>query len=66
MHKIFQMGLSIACNRFHSNQHAHLKNILKENKTDAVICLHFGVHGYICSHMIRDFVSGTNYTSLTS
>ena len=46
------MGLSIDCARFQSNQHAHLEVILKENKTDDVICLHFGVHVYICDHMI--------------
>ena len=46
------MGLSIDCAMFHSNQHAHSEVILKENKTDDVICLHFGVHVYICGHMI--------------
>ena len=45
------MGLSIDCARFHCDQHAHSEVILKENKTD-VICLHFGVHVYICGHMI--------------
>ena len=46
------MGLSIDCARFHCDQHAHSEVILKENKTDDVICLHFGVHVYICGHMI--------------
>ena len=46
------MGLSSDCARFHSNQHAHSEVIFKENKTDDVICLHFGVHVYICGHMI--------------
>ena len=50
------MGLSIDCARFHSNQHAHSEVILKENKTDDVICLHFGVHVYICGHMIPSSV----------
>ena len=51
-HNILQMGLSIDCARIHSNQHAHSEVILKENKTDDLICLHYGVHVYICSHMI--------------
>ena len=51
------MGLSIDCARFHSNQHAHFEVILKENKTDDVICLYFGVHVYICGHMIPSSVS---------
>ena len=38
----FQLGLSIACTKFHGNQHAHPEVILKENKTDDIICLHFG------------------------
>ena len=46
------MGLSIDCARFHSKQHTHSEVIFKENKTDDVICLHFGVHVYICGHMI--------------
>ena len=46
------MGLSIDCARFHCDQHAHSEVILKENKTDDVICLHFGMHVYICGHMI--------------
>ena len=46
------MELSIDCARFHCDQHAHSEVILKENKTDDVICLHFGVHVYICGHMI--------------
>ena len=46
------MGLSIDCARFHCDQHALSEVILKENKTDDVICLHFGVHVYICGHMI--------------
>ena len=50
------MGLSFDCVRFHCDQHAHSEVILKENKTDDVICLHFGVHVYICGHMIPSSV----------
>ena len=51
------MGLSIDCARFHSNQHAHSEVILKENKTDDVICLHFGVHVRGESKRFVDFVN---------
>ena len=40
------------CTRWHTNQQAYLEVIWKENKTDDVICLHFGVYGNICGHMI--------------
>ena len=40
------------CTRWHKNQQAYLEVIWKENKTDDVICLHFGVYGNICGHMI--------------
>ena len=40
------------CTRWHKNQKAYLEVIWKENKTDDVICLHFGVYGNICGHMI--------------
>ena len=40
------------CTRWHKNQQAYLEVIWKENKTDGVICLHFGVYGNICGHMI--------------
>ena len=40
------------CTRWHKNQQAYLEVIKKENKTDDVICLHFGVYGNICGHMI--------------
>ena len=61
------MGLSIDCARFHSIQHAHSEVILKENKTDDVICLHFGVHVCICGHMIpsSDIVQRDIFTSFT-
>ena len=62
------MGLSIDCARFHSNQHAYSEVIFKENKTDDVICLHFGVHVYICGHMIpsseRTYLSRYSHASL--
>ena len=37
---------------WYKNQQAYLEVIWKENKTDDVICLHFGVYGNICGHMI--------------
>ena len=40
------------CTRWHKNQQAYLKVVWKENKTDDIICLHFGVYGNICGHMI--------------
>ena len=40
------------CTRWHKNQQSYLEVIWKENKTDDVICLHFGVYGNICGHMI--------------
>ena len=40
------------CTRWHKNHQAYLEVIKKENKTDDVICLHFGVYGNICRHMI--------------
>ena len=40
------------CTRWHKNQQGYLEVIWKENKTDDVICLHFGVYGNICGHMI--------------
>ena len=40
------------CTRWHKNHQAYLEVIWKENKTDDVICLHFGVYGNICGHMI--------------
>ena len=47
------------CTRWHKNQQAYLEVIWKENKTDDVICLHFGVYGNICGHMIPS--SGSTY-----
>ena len=44
------------CTRWHKNQQAYLEVIKKENKTDDVICLHFGVYGNICGHMIPSSV----------
>ena len=44
------------CTRWHTNQQAYLEVIWKENKTDDVICLHFGVYGNICGHMIPSSV----------
>ena len=44
------------CTRWHKNQQAYLEVIWKENKTDDVICLHFGVYGNICGHMIPSSV----------
>ena len=44
------------CTRWHKNQQAYLEIIWKENKTDDVICLHFGVYGNICGHMIPSSV----------
>ena len=52
MDNMLQTGLSTDCNTFYSNQHAQFEAISKENKTDDVICLHFGVYGYIGGHMI--------------
>ena len=55
------------CTRWHTNQQAYLEVIWKENKTDYVICLHFGVYGNICGHMIpsSDLVhSNTDLTLL--
>ena len=40
------------CTRWRKNQQAYLEVIWKENKTDDVICLHFGVYGNTCGHMI--------------
>ena len=40
------------CTRWRKNQQAYLEVICKENKTDDVICLHFGVYGNTCGHMI--------------
>ena len=54
--KFFQIGLSMECTRWHKNQQAYLEVIWKENKTDDVICLHFGVYGNICGHMIPSSV----------
>ena len=54
--KLFQIGLSMECTRWHKNQQAYLEVIWKENKTDDVICLHFGVYGNICGHMIPSSV----------
>ena len=45
------------CTRWHKNQQAYLEVIWKENKTDDVICLHFGVYGNICGHMIPSSVN---------
>ena len=55
------MGLSIDCARFHCDQHAHSEVILKENKTDDIICLLFGVHVYICGHMIPSSVNTNHF-----
>ena len=44
------------CTRWRKNQQAYLEVIWKENKTDDVICLHFGVYGNICGHMIPSSV----------
>ena len=44
------------CTRWHKNQQAYLEVIWKKNKTDDVICLHFGVYGNICGHMISSSV----------
>ena len=44
------------CTRWNKNQQAYLEVIWKENKTDDVICLHFGVYGNICGHMIPSSV----------
>ena len=44
------------CTRWNKNQQAYLEVIKKENKTDDVICLHFGVYGNICGHMIPSSV----------
>ena len=46
------------CTRWRKNQPAYLENIWKENKTDDVICLHFGVYGNTCGHMIPSSVLG--------
>ena len=40
------------CTRWRKNQQVYLEVIWKENKTDDVICLHFGVYGNTCGHMI--------------
>ena len=44
------------CTRWRKNQQAYLEVIWKENKTDDVICLHFGVYGNTCGHMIPSSV----------
>ena len=49
------------CTRWYKNQQAYLEVIWKENKTDDVICLHFGVYGNICGHMIP---SSVNYARI--
>ena len=56
--KFFQIGLSMECTRWRKNQQAYLEVIWKENKTDDVICLHFGVYGNTCGHMIPSSVYG--------
>ena len=54
------------CTRWHKNQQAYLEVIWKENKTDDVICLHFGVYGNICGHMIPSSEnSGTDPTIIS-
>ena len=50
------------CTRWYKNQQAYLEVIWKENKTDDVICLHFGVYGNICGHMIPSSVKVPSYT----
>ena len=45
------------CPRWRKNQQAYLEVIWKENKTDDVICLHFGVYGSTCGHMIPSSVN---------
>ena len=50
------------CTRWRKNQQAYLEVIWKDNKTDDVICLHFGVYGNTCGHMIPSSVC----TSLNS
>ena len=52
------------CTRRRKNQQAYLEVIWKENKTDDVICLHFGVYGNTCGHMIPS--SGSWCTPLFS
>ena len=44
------------CTRWRKNRQAYLEVIWKENKTDDVICLHFGVYGNTCGHMIPSSV----------
>ena len=63
--KFFQIGLSLECTRWHKNQQAYLEVIWKENKTDDVICLHFGVYGNICGHMIPSSEVGHPFRELT-
>ena len=52
------------CTRWYKNQQAYLEVIWKENKTDDVICLHFGVYGNICGHMIPSsgYATSEHYT----
>ena len=54
------------CTRWHKNQQAYLEVIWKENKTDDVICLHFGVYGNICGHMIPSSVPTREDTHLNA
>ena len=50
------------CTRWRKNQQAYLEVIWKENKTDDVICLHFGVYGNTCGHMIPSSDYGIEIT----
>ena len=58
------------CTRWRKNQQAYLEVIWKENKTDDVICLHFGVYGNTCGHMIPSsdyyIICVRNYVSLSA